>query len=218
MGRIAVRDLARSAGVELVTVVDKDASRASSVAADAARGGSDVVGIGADITSESFPDVLRGHDVCVASTAYRLNLLIAEACLAARCGYVDLGGLFHVALRTLELHDRFRKARLVGVTCMGGAPGITNLLAVVAARELDAVEEVHVRLGSADPSIEGLPLPIPYSLETILDEFSTPAMAWVSSCTLSRRSTSWTETSRRAERFTLPSIISRIPGSGHAPE
>jgi lysine 6-dehydrogenase len=179
MGRIVVRDLARSPGVERVTVADLDAGRAGAVAADAARGGdAEVTGVGADITATSFPDALRGHDVCVASTAYRLNPLIAEACLVARCSYVDLGGLFHVAQRTLELHERFRDAGLTGVTCMGGAPGITNLLAVVAARELDAVDAIHIRVGSADPSIEDVPLPIPYSLETVLDEFSAPAMAW----------------------------------------
>ena len=179
MGRVIVRDLARSPGVDGVTVADLDAEGASRVAALAGTGSpAEVAGVAADITGTSFPGTRRGHDVCVASTVYRLNPLIAEACLAAGCGYVDLGGLFHVALRTLELHDRFRDAGLVGVTCMGGAPGITNMLAVVAARELDVVDEVHVRLGSADPSIEGLPLPIPYSLETVLDEFSARAMAW----------------------------------------
>jgi saccharopine dehydrogenase-like NADP-dependent oxidoreductase len=52
------------------------------------------------------------------------------------------------------------------------------MLAVVAARALDDVREIHVRLGSVDPSVRGLPLPIPYSLETILDEFTRPAMAF----------------------------------------
>src|SRR5439155_15160709 len=107
----------------------------------------EVAGVAADITGTSFPGTLRGHDVCVASTVYRLNPLIAEACLAAGCGYVDLGGLFHVALRTLELHDRFRDAGLVGVSCMGGARGITNMLAGVAARGLAAAGGGLGRLG-----------------------------------------------------------------------
>ncbi len=177
MGRIVVADLARSKGVEHVTVADLDAGRAREVAA-AAGGGASVEGVVADITSDRFPEVLRGHDVCVASTAYRLNPTIVEACLAAGCGYVDLGGLFHVALRTLEYGDRFREAGLTGIMCMGGSPGITNLLAAVGARELDRVEAVHVRLGSVDPSVANLPLPIPYSLETVLDEFSATAMAY----------------------------------------
>jgi saccharopine dehydrogenase-like NADP-dependent oxidoreductase len=61
---------------------------------------------------------------------------------------------------------------------VGGSPGITNLLAVIAARNLDSVQAIHVRLGSFDPSVQDLPLPIPYSLDTILDEFTLPAMAY----------------------------------------
>jgi saccharopine dehydrogenase (NAD+, L-lysine-forming) len=177
MGRVAAQDLARSEGVEVVTVADLDGDRAASVASSI-RGGADVRWVATDISGKGFVEVLEGHDVCIASTAYRLNPAIVEACLDAGCGYVDLGGLFHVALATLEYRDRFASAGLTGVTCMGGSPGITNLLAVVGARELDTVDGIHVRLGSMDPSVSGLPLPIPYSLETILDEFSLPAMAY----------------------------------------
>ncbi len=180
MGRITVRDLARSDAVQAVTVADLDAEAATRVAEDAYAGGkgAPVTGVGADLTDPSFPETLRGHDVCIASTNYRLNPIIAQACIAARCGYVDLGGLFHVALKTLELDARFQEVGLTGITCMGGSPGITNMLAVVGARGLDSVRAIEVRVGAFDPSIEGLPLPIPYSLETLLDEFSLPAMAY----------------------------------------
>jgi lysine 6-dehydrogenase len=184
MGRVIVSDLARSPRVERVTVADVDQERAVEVAGQTARssGGGreagEVVGVGADVASPGFAEVLRGHDVCVASVAYRLNRTIADACLAARCHYVDLGGLFHMTRTVLELDEAFREAGLTGVTGMGGSPGITNMLAVVAARALEEVREIHVRLGSVDPSVRGLPLPIPYSLETLLDEFTRPAMAF----------------------------------------
>jgi lysine 6-dehydrogenase len=177
MGRVIVRDLAQSSGVSRVTVADLDAEGAERVAAQL-DGGADVVPVRADVGTDSFVALLADADVCIASVAYRLNPSIAEACLQAGCGYVDLGGLFHVARRVLGDSDRFRDAGVTGVTCMGGSPGITNLLAVLGARKLDAVHAVHVRLGSFDPSTEGLPLPIPYSLDTILDEFSLPAMAY----------------------------------------
>ncbi|HEX2090282.1 MAG TPA: saccharopine dehydrogenase C-terminal domain-containing protein [Actinomycetota bacterium] len=177
MGRVIVRDLAGSAGVSRVTVADLDVDGARQVAA-LVDGRAAVQAVRADVGAASFVDLLRDADVCVASVAYRLNPLIAEACLQSRCGYVDLGGLFHVARQVLGYSDRFREAGVTGATCMGGSPGITNLLAVLGARELDAVRAVHVRLGSFDPSAEGLPLPIPYSLDTILDEFSLPAMAY----------------------------------------
>jgi saccharopine dehydrogenase (NAD+, L-lysine-forming) len=179
MGRVVARDLARSHGVERVTVADMDAGRAAEVAAWAAvPGGAEVVGVGANVNEPAFAETLRGHEVCVASVAYRLNPLIAEACLQAGCGYVDLGGLFHVARITLAFDERFRQAGLTGVTCVGGSPGITDMLAVVAARRLDSARAVHVRLGSVDPSVQGLPLPIPYALDTILDEFTVPAVAY----------------------------------------
>jgi lysine 6-dehydrogenase len=179
MGRVAAWDLARSPGVEQVTIADLDGDRAAAVAERIGRSSeASVRGVAADVGSEGLAGVLGGHDVCIASVAYRLNPLIASACLDAGCHYVDLGGLFHVALRTLQLGPRFDHAGLTGVTCIGGSPGITNLLAVVGARALDRVTAVHVRLGSSDPSIEGVPLPIPYSLDTLLDEFSLPAQAY----------------------------------------
>ncbi|HEY3209673.1 MAG TPA: saccharopine dehydrogenase C-terminal domain-containing protein [Actinomycetota bacterium] len=177
MGRVAVRDLARSPDVEWVTVADLEAHRAEAVAAEAG-GTAQVRGIAADATSATFPELLRGHDVCIASVAYRLNPRIAQACMEAGCGYVDLGGLFHVAREVLSNDARFREAGLTGVTCMGGSPGITNLLAVMGARELDDVYAIHIRLGADDPFVQDSPLPIPYSLDTILDEFTIPAMAW----------------------------------------
>ena len=177
MGRVIVRDLAGSLDVEQVTVADLDEQRARQVA-ESLGGTAKVRAVGADVGSDEFRSLLSGTDVCVASVAYRLNPAIAEACLAAGCAYVDLGGLFHVARKVLEFDDRFREAGLTGVTCVGGTPGITNLLAVVAARNLDRVEAIHIRIGSLDPSVEGLPLPIPYSLDTILDEFTLPAMAY----------------------------------------
>ncbi|MBA3551860.1 MAG: saccharopine dehydrogenase NADP-binding domain-containing protein [Actinobacteria bacterium] len=177
MGRVAVRDLARSAGVERVTVADLEGKRATRVAEEAG-GHADVRAVAVDLAGAEFTEILKGHDFCISSVAYRLNPVVAEACLAAGCHYVDLGGLFHVALEVLALGDRYRNAGLTGVTCVGGGPGITNMLAVVGARELDSVRAIHVRLGSMDPSSEGLPLPIPYSLDTILDEFTIPAMAY----------------------------------------
>ena len=177
MGRVIVRDLARSAGVSRVTVADLDVAGAEQVASQA-DGMAEVRAVGVDVSAASFLDVLARADVCIASVAYRLNPVIAKACLRAGCGYVDLGGLFHMAREVLGMSDRFRDAGLTGVTCVGGSPGITNLLAVVAARELDSVHAVHVRIGSFDPSSRDLPLPIPYSLDTILDEFTLPAMAY----------------------------------------
>jgi saccharopine dehydrogenase-like NADP-dependent oxidoreductase len=101
-----------------------------------------------------------------------------EACADAGTHYVDLGGLFHTTRRQLALHDRFVAAGVTAVVGMGGSPGTTNVLAALAGRGLDRVEEVEVRLGVADFAPSGAPVPVPYAIQTILDEFSAPAMTF----------------------------------------
>ena len=108
-----------------------------------------------------------------------LNLPVMEACADTGTHYVDLGGLFHTTRRQLALHDRFMAAGVTAVIGMGGSPGITNVLAALAARGLAEVAEVEVRLGVADFAPSSAPVPVPYAIQTILDEFAVPAMAFL---------------------------------------
>ena len=53
---------------------------------------------------------------------------------------------------------------------MGSTPGITNAMAGAIARG-STRRGVHVRVGCLDRSASD-PLPIPYALDTVLDEFA----------------------------------------------
>src|SRR5947209_4208199 len=55
---------------------------------------------------------------------------------------------------------------------MGGTPGITNILARAAVDKLDRVESIKVQLGCSDDTPSTAPLVAPYSIRTILDEFT----------------------------------------------
>jgi lysine 6-dehydrogenase len=103
---------------------------------------------------------------------------VMEACADTGTHYVDLGGLFHTTRRQLALHDRFVAAGVTAVVGMGGSPGTTNVLAALAARGLAVVEEVEVRLGIADFAPSDAPVPVPYAIQTLLDEFAVPAMVF----------------------------------------
>jgi saccharopine dehydrogenase-like NADP-dependent oxidoreductase len=167
MGGAAARLLARHP-VDLF-VLDTDAERAKGLA--------EVTGSRAmtvDGSTEALVGALRDVDALAACLPYRLNLSVMEAALTAGCPYADLGGLYHTTLRQLELDERFRRAGLPAVVGIGMAPGITNLLARLAADRLDSVESVDLVNGSIDPGGFG----VPYSAETILDEFSLPAMVF----------------------------------------
>ena len=67
---------------------------------------------------------------------------------------------------------RSRAAGVPALLGMGSTPGITNAMAGAMARGLDRVDEIHVRVGCLDRAAPRGPLPIPYALDTVLDEFA----------------------------------------------
>ena len=184
MGRWTVRDLTESEGVDEVVVADLDGSRAREAAGwAAARSGSNgTAQVGGLALDAGDGEVLRrafdGADVVCNCAVHATNLAVMEACADAGTHYVDLGGLYHTTRRQLALHDRFVAAGVTAVVGMGGSPGTTNVLAALAGRGLEVVEEVEVRLGVADFAPSAAPVPVPYAIQTILDEFAVPAMTF----------------------------------------
>jgi saccharopine dehydrogenase-like NADP-dependent oxidoreductase len=109
--------------------------------------------------------------VVVNCADYRLNLEVMRGALAAGAHYVDLGGLFHMTRRQLELDDEFRAAGLTAILGMGSAPGKTNLLARAAVERLGAEPRtLEIWAATRDPAAANHPFPAPYSVRTLLDE------------------------------------------------
>ena len=67
---------------------------------------------------------------------------------------------------------RLQAAGITAIAGIGGTPGITNLLARLAVDKLDSVEAIKVQLGCGDATPSTAPLVAPYSIRTILDEFT----------------------------------------------
>jgi lysine 6-dehydrogenase len=184
MGRWTLRDLTESEGVDEVVVADLNGARAMEAAGwAAARSGSNgtarVQGMTLDAGDrDAVRRVLEAADVACNCAVRTTNLAVMEACADTGTHYVDLGGLFHTTRRQLALHDRFVEAGATAVVGMGASPGTTNVMAALAARGLEQVEEVEVRLGIADFAPSTAPLPLPYAVDTLLDEFAAPAMAF----------------------------------------
>lgn len=170
MGSAAARLLARHDDVELL-VLDADASRAETVAAQAG-----AEGRGFDARSGELVGLLKEVRSVAACLPYRLNLLVMEAALGAGCHYADLGGLFHTTLKQLELDERFREVGVSAVLGIGSAPGLTNVLARLGADKLDSVTSIDLVDGAIEEGGGGFG--VPYSVETVLDEFTMPAMVF----------------------------------------
>ena len=170
MGRITARDLVRT-GRGRIEVVIADRERPAK-----AIPGVRVVPL--DVTQPaSLRRALAGAWATIASLPYRFNLLAMEGALAAGTHYLDLGGLFHMTRRQLPLARAFARGGRMAILGIGSAPGILNVLAARAARDLETVSEVHCLVGASDRTRyrEAPPLGFGYSVDTLLDEFSMPS-------------------------------------------
>jgi saccharopine dehydrogenase-like NADP-dependent oxidoreductase len=180
MGRWTVKALGLSDDVEEIVVADYDFARAEKVAAEFGGG----KGGAAQVDASDQMAVQRVIGGCVAlvnATQHFWNLDVMHAAARAGVHYTDMGGLFHMTRQQVGLDDEFRAAGVTAVISMGGAPGVTNILARYGADHLDTIEEAQALCGNVDctdwSSYEGWFAP--YSLETICDEFSVPAPQFI---------------------------------------
>jgi saccharopine dehydrogenase-like NADP-dependent oxidoreductase len=170
IARAIVRDLAESEEVDELLLLDVDGARAAAVAAE--HGGARARSAAVDARA-GLATAIGGYGVLVNAASYRINLVAMEAALEAGCDYLDLGGLYWMTARQLELHERFQRAGRLAVLGMGSSPGKTNVMAARAVGELalggDRVAEIRVAAAGRDPEPTDL-LRAPYALRTLLDE------------------------------------------------
>ena len=164
-----VRDLADSREVADLLLLDLDEDRARAVAAT--HGGRRAAARRAD-ARRGLAAQLDGVDVLVNSASYRVNVDAMRGCLEAGCHYLDLGGLYWMTGRQLELDDELRAAGLLGILGIGSSPGKTNVMAALAVRRLgERPERIDVVAAGRDiDPPDGFSLP--YSLRTLLDELT----------------------------------------------
>lgn len=171
MGRAVVYDLSGAREMKSIVVADFDRTRAQQVAKKFGRG----------VARAAFADVrhtkhlaklLSGCDVVVNCTQYNWNLDVMRAALAARVHYMDLGGLYHMTRKQFALDRDFRRIGKLAIPGMGGAPGVTNVMARELAGPLDRVDAIRVYNAGADEQHYDSPIAYSFSIATILDELT----------------------------------------------
>src|SRR5436305_628447 len=171
MGRITVRTLTEYEDIDQITLADYNEERAHEVATALSSSKIEVKQI--DVTNfERLSNLLRGADVVLSAVDYVFNMPVLKACIQEKVHYADLGGLFHMTRKLMDMHDEVEAAGITAILGMGGTPGITNLLARAAVDKLDCVDSIKVQLGCSDDTPSTAPLVAPYSIRTILDEFT----------------------------------------------
>jgi lysine 6-dehydrogenase len=175
MGRVIVRSLLQSPEVDLVSIADIDAAAAQRFANQLR---SDrTVALKADARdSAALRRLIGRHDVVVNSTWYELNVQTMRSSIDAGVPYCDLGGLYHVTLKQLQLDDAAKDAGVTCVVGIGSTPGTMNVMAAHAASKVAKIAKVKLRSGSANVGKSSKTFRPPYSIRTVLDEFTLPAM------------------------------------------
>jgi saccharopine dehydrogenase-like NADP-dependent oxidoreductase len=169
IGRVIVRDLVEGENVSQVTVADLDL--------EGARRAVELVGspkaeaVYCDVTDHAeLVKMLRGAAAVVNSAQYYFNVEVMKACLEAHVPYMDLGGLFHLTRKQMQLDAAYREAGLLAILGLGSCPGIANIHAGYIGQQLDTVDYIRIYNGSTPD--EGDSLAWAYSLQTILDEIT----------------------------------------------
>ncbi|MFQ5998452.1 MAG: saccharopine dehydrogenase family protein [Candidatus Bathyarchaeia archaeon] len=174
MGSVAARDLVESEEVSNLIISDFDVKKARTLANEL--GYSKTEAEFCDVTNESqLIEIMRDVDVVANATWFEHNLLVTKAAIKMRKNYVDLGGLYHMTLKQLELEQQARDAEIAVILGCGAAPGLTNILVSLAASKLDAVEEIKISEGRIDKSESPRPT---HSIRSIFEGWTNPAIVY----------------------------------------
>ncbi|WP_431956482.1 saccharopine dehydrogenase family protein [Nocardia lijiangensis] len=146
MGAAAVRAAVTLPAVTEVVVADRDLAAAHALAEALAGHDAVVRARRVDVTeSDDLHGALRDADVVLNTVGpyYRFGLSILTAAIRTRTHYLDICDDWEPTLRMLELDAAARDAGVCAIIGMGASPGVSNLLAARAARDLDRVENAY---------------------------------------------------------------------------
>lgn len=144
--REAILDLVQFSSFETITVADFNEEEGRKVVAWLNDPRVDFVKV--DVTNHADTVAkMRGYDIVMDGTTIKLNGLSTRCIAEAGCHGVNLNGFGEEN----ESHDVFVQN---GKTCLPGfgmTPGVTQMMAMYAANQLDTVESVRVSHGSYRP-------------------------------------------------------------------
>jgi len=152
IGRPTAERLAATPDVSQITIASRNGAEAQKVASTI---GSKAVSAEIDVHDHDHLVSLASKHGLVVNAAgpdYKVAYPVARAAVAAGAHCVDISADPVAVERILALDSGARASEVAVITGIGHAPGISNLMMLHAARQLDAVEEVHfdVNLRVAD--------------------------------------------------------------------
>jgi len=135
-----------------------------------------------DATNQAqLAEKIRGCAVLINAVWYEHNLEVMKAAIQEKVHYDDLGGLFHMTRKQMELNLPAESAGITAILGGGESPGITNVMVALCVNKLDTVQKIRIRVGGVekeDRSV-GDSLVFPFAVSTVFDEYSKVPVMYV---------------------------------------
>ncbi len=166
MGAVAAKFLADTPGVTMMTVADVRLKSAQDTSSSLAATNVLINTRQVDVSdSTALAAAIADHDVVVNTVGpfYRFGVPVLTAVIQAGRHYVDICDDWEPTIEMLALDEQAKKSGSICIVGAGASPGVSNLLALLAVRELDVVDDLHtvwpVDVGDGDDGdiTEGLP-------------------------------------------------------------
>ena len=175
-GSAAAFDLVRHPGVERIVIADRVVDRPAPFLEP-------FLGARLELRQVDAADhaavaaVMAGMSGVLCALPYFFNYDMAALAVAARAHYCDLGGNTEIVERQRGLDAEARSRGLSVIPDCGLAPGMVNILAQAGIDALDRVESVKLFVGGL-PQHPRPPLnyQVVYSLQGVLDYYTTPSV------------------------------------------
>lgn len=143
MGRRSAKVLADLPKVTSLVIADLDEARAKAFAEQC---GAKATGVGLDVEDAgALRSVLQDADI-VANTVgpfYRFGSKVLSAAIDTKTHYFDINDDWEPTLDMLEYDEAAKRADVTAIIGMGGSPGMSNMLALVAVEALDRVDTLY---------------------------------------------------------------------------
>jgi lysine 6-dehydrogenase len=169
MGSTIAMDLVKSKQVDQVTIYDVDRRRLKDLTSRVSS--SKLEAKAHDVRrSNQTANVLKKVDVGIGALPHGLSEYAIHSTISARVNFVDL--IFGWRFGQAEINSACKRRAITIIPACGLAPGLTNILAMKAAEQMDRVDEVHIKVGGI-PEKPKPPLNyrIVFSFQAVLEEY-----------------------------------------------
>ena len=143
MGRYAMRSLQNFSAIEEIIIADINKENAEVFANSLNH---KVSAIQLDVNDANALNQAMEHIDIVVNTCgpyFKFGVPILEAAISSGCNYIDICDDWEPTIDMMKLDAKAKSAGVSATIGLGASPGLTNLMALIAIRELDEVTTVY---------------------------------------------------------------------------